>query len=366
MLSPIATLRWSAADAAAQESRPRDFARIVASQVNSAHGALTFWDAWPLLTQDGGIYREASSAELWFVLAAPRFDDPDARHAHARIHLLRRSGDAFEALGPAFPEGHTPGSREWSGSASVAPTGIVTLRFTAAGRRGETTPTFEQRLFESRGVLGEDGGIADWTPPREILAADGAIYRRADQAAGEIGKIKAFRDPEFFRDPRGAGDFLTFTASSAAAPGDFDGLVGLAWLDPDGIAAPFGPLVDASGFNNELERPHLRVFDGRYYLFWSTQAQVFAPDAGSWPTGLYGATADALAGPWTLLNGSGLVAANPPSAPAQAYSWLVLPDGTVTSFIDRCAAHGEPEFVGAFAPFARLQFSGERVTLADG
>ena len=67
------------------------------------------------------------------------------------------------------------------------------------------------------------------------------------------------------------------------------------------------PLVDATGFNNELERPHLRVFDGRYYLFWSTQAQVFAPDAGAWPTGL-------------------------------------------------CA----------FAPFARLQFSGERVTLTDG
>ena len=80
--------------------------------------------------------------------------------------------------------------------------------------RDEATLTFGQRLFESRGVLGEDGMIADWTPPREILAADGAIYRRADQAEGEIGKIKAFRDPEFFRDPRGSGDFLTFTGSS--------------------------------------------------------------------------------------------------------------------------------------------------------
>ena len=232
--------------------------------------------------------------------------------------------------------------------------------------RDEATLTFGQRLFESRGVLGEDGMIADWTPPREILAADGAIYRRADQAEGEIGKIKAFRDPEFFRDPRGSGDFLTFTGSSGSAPGDFDGLVGLARLRADGPAELLAPLVDATGFNNELERPHLRVFDGRYYLFWSTQAQVFAPDAGAWPAGLYGATAEALTGPWALLNDSGLVAANPPTAPAQAYSWLVLPDGTVTSFIDRWAAHGEPDFVGAFAPFARLQFSGERVTLADG
>ena len=366
MLSPIASLRWTAASTAVGGTKPRDFAPIAGAQVPSPPGALTIWDAWPLLTEDGGIYRESSSAELWFALAAPRFADPDARHAHARIHLLRRSGVVFEALGPAFAEGYTPGSREWSGSAAVDRTGIVTLRFTAAGRRGEQALTFEQRLFESRGVLGEDGRIADWTPCREILAADDAIYRCADQAVGEIGKIKAFRDPEFFRDPGGAGDFLTFTASSAATPGEFDGLIGLARMRADGTAEPLAPLIDATGFNNELERPHLRMFDGRYYLFWSTQTQVFAPGAGSWPTGLYGATATALAGPWTLLNGNGLVAANPPAAPVQAYSWLVLPDGSVASFIDRWAAHGVPEFVGAFAPFARLQFSGERVTLADG
>ena len=366
MASPIATLRWTAADSAAGGSRPRDFAPITAAQVPSPSASLTVWDAWPLLTEDSGIYCEPSEAELWFALTAPRFADPDARHAHARIHLLRRTGAGFETLGPAFAESHTPGSREWSGSAAVGKTGIVTLRFTAAGRRGEAALTFEQRLFESRGVLGEDGRIADWTPPREILVADGAIYRRADQAEGEIGKIKAFRDPEFFRDPRGAGDFLTFTASSAATPGDFNGLVGFARVPSGGNPQLLAPLVDASGFNNELERPHLRVFDGRYYLFWSTQAHVFAPGAGAWPTGLYGATAETLSGPWTLLNGSGLVAANPPVAPKQAYSWLVLPDGTVASFVDRWAAHGEPTFIGTFAPFARLQFCGERVTLVDG
>ena len=64
-------------------------------------------------------------------------------------------------------------------------------------------------------------------------------------------------------------------------------------------------------------------------------------------------------------HGSGLVAGNPSAAPAQAYSWLVLPDGTVASFIDRCAAYGDLVFIGAFAPFARLQFAGDRVTLAD-
>ena len=366
MLLPIASLRWTAASAAAAGRRPPEFALIVAAQLPSPLDALTVWDAWPLLTEDGAIYREPSTAELWFALGAPRHSDPDARHHHARIHLLRRLGGQFEPLGPAFPPGFTPGSREWSGSASIDLAGQVTLRFTAAGRRGEPTPTFEQRLFESRGLLGSDGRIADWTLPREILVADGAVYRRADQAVGEIGKIKAFRDPEFFRDPGGAGDFLTFAASSATDPGEFDALVGLARLNADGSAEALAPLVDAAGFNNELERPLLRVFGARYYLFWSTQTHVFAPDAGCWPTGLYGASAPALAGPWALLNGNGLVAANPASAPAQAYSWLVLPDATVTSFIDRWAASGKPEFIGAFAPFARLQFAGERVTLGDG
>ena len=38
------------------------------------------------------------------------------------------------------------------------------------------------------------------------------------------------------------------------------------------------------------------------------------------------------------LNGTGLVFANPDTAPKQAYSWLVLPDLQVTSFIDAWAS----------------------------
>lgn len=365
MLSPIATLRWTADSASVDGATLQHFAPIDAAQVPSPLDALTLWDAWPLLTEDGRLFRDPAGNEVWFALAAPRMADPDARHAHARIHVMRRSGDGFAALGPAFADGFTPGSREWSGSATIDDRGDVTLRFTAAGRRGEAALTFEQRLFESRGRLTDEGRIFGWTPPNEIFAADGVRYRVADQAEGEIGRIKAFRDPEFFRDPRGAGDFVTFTASSAATPGEFDGLVGLARLHADGTAEALAPLVDASGYNNELERPHLRMFENRYYLFWSTQSHVFAPGAGPMPTGLYGAVADDLAGPWRLLNGTGLVAANPAEAPQQAYSWLVLPDRSVTSFIDRWAASGDPVFVGAFAPFARLRFAGDRVTLDD-
>ena len=105
------------------------------------------------------------------------------------------------------------------------------------------------------------------------------------------------------------------------------------------------------------------MFDCLYYLFWSTQAKVFSPGSGDWPTGLYGAVAKSLVGPWRLLNKSGLVAANPPEAPAQAYSWLVLPNRTVTSFVDRWGDPYDNNFGGTFAPFVTLVLNDDRVSL---
>jgi levansucrase len=94
------------------------------------------------------------------------------------------------------------------------------------------------------------------------------------------------------------------------------------------------PLIDATDMNNELERPHVVVHNGFYYMFWSTQQHVFAPSCAASPTGLYGMVAASLSGEWRPLNGTGLVVANPHAAPRQAYSWLVLPALSVISFID--------------------------------
>ena len=364
---PSQPLRWHAAAGPPLSQSGHAISPIGRSDVSLVSDGLAYWDAWPLLGNDGALYRNSVGAELWFALAAPFFADPDVRHGHARIHGLRRTGDRFEPLGPVLRDGLSPGSREWSGSATIDPaTRLVTLRFTAAGLRGETARTYHQRIFATQASLGEDLLPTDWTVPREILLAGGLDYRPANQAGGEIGKIKAFRDPEFFRDPTGSGDFLTFTASSARNPGDYDGLIGLARLGSDGTAIPLAPLIDASGFNNELERPHIRFFDGRYYLFWSTQSHVFAPAAGAWPTGLYGAVADAITGPWEMLNATGLVAANPASARNQSYSWLVLPDRSVTSFADRLADRvGNPVFAGGFAPFFDLIVDGVTVTIGN-
>jgi levansucrase len=336
---------------------------------------LDIWDAWPIQDDDGTPARLADGATLWMALGAPRFDDPDERHAHARIHLLRETAGAWEHLGPAMPDGFSPGSREWSGSALLEPDRrTVTLFFTATGRRGEAVPTFEQRLFRANATLVSDDGaeaLTAWRDLQEIVRRDTTYYMASDAGGGKVGTIKAFRDPAYFRDPADGKRYLFFAGSYAQTDSAFNGVIGVIAGEPADPPAwtlrP--PTIDATDVNNELERPHVVVCDGLYYMFWSTQQHVFAPTHASAPTGLYGMVAASLDGDWRPLNGTGLVFANPAAAPRQAYSWLVLPDLSVVSFIDDWGrdrpAGAARRFGATFAPSLRLRLSGDTAGLAD-
>lgn len=324
---------------------------------------LDVWDAWPLADVSGNPvpWRDG---ELWFALAVVRSDDPEGRHHLARIHHFHRVGDHFEHLGQTLPDDISPGARQWSGTARLEGE-TITLFFTATGYRGDVSLTYHQRLFETHTVLAADGIFGTWSTPVEVVEADGAIYRPADENEGEPGKIKAFRDPSHYRDSDGQ-DYLLFTASSATKPSLHDGVIGAAAIDQDGAARLLRPLIEATDASNELERPHIVGHAGQLYLFWSTQRGVFAPGIIA-PTGLYGATAKSLEGPWTFLNGHGLVIANPAERPTQAYSWWVLPNLSVTSFVDYWGPEdiAQPEeatrrarFGGTFAPFVQIALDG--------
>src|SRR5690606_13744006 len=117
------------------------------------------------------------------------------------------------------------------------------------------------------------------------------------------GTIKAFRDPAYFRDPNSGARFLFFAGSLARSTSAFNGVIGAA---VSGVAEAgwrlLPPILSADGLNNELERPHVVYHDGRYYLFWSTQGQVFDPAGPVGPTGLYGMVSDRLDGGWVPLN----------------------------------------------------------------
>lgn len=330
------------------------------------------WDMWQIARRDGSTAVLGGRA-WWFFLAVPRGGDPEARHDAARIRLTSRGQDGWRDHGWVFPPHFTPGSREWSGCAVLDEDGAtLTLYFTAAGRRG-CPRTYEQRMFacsttfavaDARPVLGA------WSDPVALFDPDPRWYARAEEAEAPAHGIKGFRDPGCFRDPADGRDHLLFTGNAADEAVWPNGVIGAAVLESGGWSAR-PPILSARGVCSEMERPHVIVHAGRYYLFWSTQASRFAPGIAA-PTGLYGMVADRFDGPWRPLNGTGLVAANPPRAPRQTYCWWVTGECEVLSFVDywRLRSFDLPSdpaarrhaFGGTVAPIFRLAIDGDRVS----
>ncbi len=380
IISPaIKPALWLPSHVAAISPRDDIFAPVITAQNTvPVLPGLDVWDMWPLALRDGKT-ATISGATLWFALTARQFPDPIERHGHARIRLLIQRGEAWQDAGAIFEDGFAPGSRDWSGSAIIdQETGVVTLFFTAAGRRGEEKLTVEQRLFFTRGRLDQSGDqpiISQWSEPREFIVSDDNIYTLVNQAEGAPGELKAFRDPGYFRDPVDGRDYVLFAASYKPSLNKCNGMVGIARSDDPSMEnwTLLDPLIIADGVCNELERPHAVSYNGLYYVFWSTQASVFEKNGPIGPTGLYGMVAPSLFGPYRPVNGSGLVLANPPSEPYQAYSWWVMGDLSVTSFVDYWGLGGRvladhPELVrsrfgGVPAPFLRLALDGDRAHL---
>ena len=336
---------------------------------------LDLWDIWPLQLDDGSVAKIAGGS-LWMILSAPVRPDPNARHDVARTRLLLRTGTDWIDCGNLFPDGLNPGAREWSGSAHFDPaTNMVTAYFTAAGRAGQAERSFEQRLFQTTGTLDLSGilpTITHWTAARPSAENDGTYYIDLAVDQGIPGRIRGFRDPYWFRDPATGTSYLLFSGSLQGATSDYNGVVGLAVARADDGNAGFDlmpPIVSADGLANELERPHMIFRDGLYYLFWSTQHNVFAPGGIQGPTGLYGMVAPSITGPFEPLNGSGLVITNPLAEPKQAYCWQVLDTLEVVSFVDhwglagrdpaRDATLNRSHFGGTIAPMLKIEIAGK-------
>ncbi len=338
---------------------------------------IDLWDLWPIRSPDGTVPAVCGS-RMWAALSAPAVGHPGRRHDHARIRLVA-AGERWEDGGPLFPAGGSAGSREWAGSL-ILDAGVLHAFYTAVGRRGEAVPTFGQRIIGASAPVDCRGNrlrVGPWSEHRELVQADRVRYQPAIEETGQPGFIKAFRDPCWFRDPATGAELLLFTASLAGAETEFNGAIGIARRQADGWELG-DPLVTADGVNNELERPHLVVHEGRYYLFFSTQQRTFHP-AVSGPTGLYGFVGPSASGPFEPLNGSGLVLCNPPAEPFQAYSWLVLNDLWAVSFVDshslagrhpdQLEADGEHtvrrHFGGTMAPPVRLHLQGAEAHIGE-
>jgi len=332
------------------------------------------WDPWPIQEPDGSP-AAPGGAELWMALTAPARGHPEHRHDVARLRLLSRRGESWTDLGDVFANGASLGSREWSGSAVRRPDGSVSIFYTAAGHAGEPRPTFAQRVIEARGTLRVDDGrvrLGALLTQREIVRAQPPEYLPADEINGAPGQIRAFRDPGWFRDPDDGREHLLI-AASVPWRDRFMGAIALARKNQSGWEV-LPPLLRADGIHHEIERPHVIVRDGRYYLFFSASRNAFHP-ANSGPTGLYGFVARRLTGPYEPLNGSGLVLQNPPAKPDQNYAWLVLDDLRVVSFVNyptdggsdptrMAGAEARACFGGTIAPMLRLTLDGATTAIA--
>lgn len=335
------------------------------------------WDVWPLQNADGSV-AEVDGGQCWMILSAPRMSDPGLRHDVARTRMLFRRDGLWSDCGLLFPDDLNPGSREWSGAARYNPeANRVTAYFTAAGRRGVAGRSFEQRLFQASGRLDTSGPVPSttaWTTPKALADNDGEYYVDLAIDQGVPGHIRGFRDPYWLRDPADQQDYILFTGSQARSRHSHNGVVGIgrATTNPEFFEL-LPPIISADGVCNELERPHLVIHNGLYYVFWSSQNSVFANDGPKGPTGLYGMVAPSLHGPFEPLNGTGLVICNPEVEPRQGYCWQVLDTLEVISFVDHWGLQGrdviaEPDlqrqqFGGTIAPMLKIELDGNRSRL---
>lgn len=343
---------------------------ITKQQVHPIIPGMMLWDMWPIQTKFGEI-AEIAGGSMWMVLSAPDHGDPGRRHFEARIRLLHLVEGQWHDRGQLLPDAMIDYEREWAGT-GVLIDNVVSIYFTAAGTH-EQARGYQQRLFEAHGTLQADGSITDWSTPHASLANCGNYYEFADQQDGEPGKIVAFRDPAYFCDPADGKEYLIFSASLAGSQSEYNGAIGIAERSGPHSWTLLPPLAHADGVNNEMERAHIVVKDGLYYLFWVTQAGTYNPAGPVGPTGLYGMVADSLFGDYRPLNGTGLVLANPPEEPSQTYSWHVTKELLVSSFVDHWglngrSLHNNPQLVsesfgGTPAPFMTIKLDGDEAEL---
>jgi len=353
------------------------------------------WDTWPLQDRNGNV-AVVNGYKIIFALTVRNDVLPGKRHDTAEIrYFYSKDGKSWKLGGLLFNDGKELGSRQWAGSAIIDKDGNVHIFYTATGQKNESHLTYEQRIATTTGkIITSNAHVAftNWSDHKIILQPDGHHYQTKEQSE-QSDSSYAFRDPYFFQDPKTDEEYIVFEANSAGTLAErtcgleqngadgakkFNGSIGIAKA-VDGSLTEFEmlpPLLEANCVNEELERPTLSVKGNHYYLFAKTHPEKFSPVLDA-PEGLYGLTSDTLIGGYHPLNGSGLVIANPKENPYQAYSWMVMKNGTVISFVNYVNVEGKdiyeigeqsPEyqlahFGGMLAPSLKLSITGDETKI---
>lgn len=363
------------------------------------------WDTWPLQEKNGHP-AVVNGFKIIFALSVPKDVLPGKRHDSAEIHYYySKDGKSWEFGGPVFENGQALGSRQWAGSSIVHKDGKLQIFYTATGEKNETQLGYDQRLATATAdIITTNTHVIfnNWSDHKIILEPDGVYYQQKEQLGTEEISY-AFRDPYFFQDPKSGEEFLLFEANSAGKFEDrlykyeyvgsdafrqnhavperaksFNGSIGIAKANSQELTdfELLPPLLEANYVNEELERPSVIVKGNTYYLFAKTHSVKFSEGLMA-PEGLYGFTSDSLFGSYQPLNNSGLVIANPTNNPYQAYSWMVMPNGTVSSFVhyvdvgenniytigEQSEEYQMEHFGGMLAPSLKLSITGDETKI---
>lgn len=334
------TTLWTAAQVQSMQLTPdKTFPVIAELPRPKVMPGYWVWDTWPVLTRDN-LPARINGNYMLVSLTAPDSVLPGKRHDIAQYrYMISPDGENWRDMGDLFEEGAALGSRQWAGSTIYDPgTRRLTVFYTATGERGETQLSYTQRMAMSSATLApEDSTVrfGNWTPHRVILTPDLRYYAQSTGTDSE-GIVFAFRDPSYFRDPATGRSYITFTGRiHDAADQTYNGNIGIAMARNEELTdwELMKPIIAAPNVNAELERPIVTFLNNRYYIVISTHTFTFKPPLTG-PEGMYGWTATSLFGPWEPMNGSALMLHNPASHPDQTYSYQLLQDRSVLSFVN--------------------------------
>jgi levansucrase len=354
------------------------------------------WDTWPLQNKDGSL-ATIKGYRVAFALVAPRTYGWGERHTHARIGMFySKNGKDWTYAGIPYSIDKALGHHQWAGTAMMDENGKVHLFYTSVTdmnanggkewNEDNWVQRAEQRIATTTFDINADKDGVHLTNEGEhkiILQADGKYYETIQQFQNHGNIITAFRDPFFFQDPNTGKEYIIFegqNANTSLKPeniGDeeyrrthsvpdraqfYNGNIGIAEvLDHDVTKLKLlPPLVESIGTNHQMERPHVVVNGDEYYLFTISHTFTYAPGLTG-PDGVYGFYGKGgLRADYKPMNGSGLVIGNPSNNPYQAYSWLVLPNQQVISFINEPRdENGNVHFGGTFNATVKLNLNGD-------
>ena len=390
------------------------FPEFDTTQIKPFMDGYDIWDSWMALDENGNL----ASIKGYKVLCALGLKHDDDDQIARIYYFYSQDGHHFLPGGTLFPHRLFHDIQEWSGSTLLRDDGMVqTFYTTAMGHtRNGIWQTF-QRLATAIQRPSVEEGVLTFSEPvyhALLLEPDGVLYQTVDQADDNELRMPTlhnrdygndqvnnlcFRDPFFFKDPLTKKNYLLFEANTGPlyhAEGTVrreyigsdnsepnyrptvddlkaNGCVGIAEFTDDQYTKvnPLPTILTTNLITDEIERITLIYRDSAYYLFCVTHGNKMTIQGDEFVNRdlLLGFRAQALFGPYTALNGNGVVIQQKSEGPmyiAQAqntqyvYSWNVLPDLSVLSYANYSYSESEETSVAikTVGPCVQLQVTG--------